>query len=353
MPEDNLPKNERFYHVYNSGVEKRDIFISQEDYETFTRFLQDYLSDPSSLETVKKVFTIRGHTYKGTPHLPKNHLNKIELVAYSLMPNHFHLIVAEKEKGAVTGFIRSLCTRYSMYYNKKHTRSGPLYHGPFKSVRISDSSHLAPLINFIHHGVNVNSTYFVYKGEGSIPWVNSSFVQIPLFQNENSPVSLPDYLTLENGHSRLERSQVHIVDSLPPATPEVRSRIPHIATLFASFVLLVGFGMRNVSTETSKTFQALADNNNKAVLSETVETTPTPVSIPQISKTMAIINVPPEREFVDLYKKSNNFSEKVGEAKDGEMYELVSEIPGWYEIKLTDGKVGFVPSDYANLKETN
>src|SRR3990167_10261433 len=139
MPARNLSRiNEDgvYLHIYNKGIENRAIFNDKQDFHVFVGFLEEYLSTPKDAEATKTVFQVHGKTFKGTPHQPKNYFNKIELIAYSLMPSHFHLLVNLKQKDALQGFIRSLCTRYSMYFNKKHQRTGSLFQGPYKSILI-------------------------------------------------------------------------------------------------------------------------------------------------------------------------------------------------------------------------
>ena len=66
------------------------------------------------------------------------------------MPNHFHLLVKQLEKGSMEGFMRSLATRYSMYFNKKYSRVGSLFQSIYKAVMVSDDNYLLHLSRYIH-----------------------------------------------------------------------------------------------------------------------------------------------------------------------------------------------------------
>ena len=137
MPAQNLQRTKEigiYSHIYNKGVEKRILFNDEEDYAVFLNFLKDYLSALKDPDSLKKDFKVNGRTFQGTPHQPKNYFNQVELLAYSLMPDHFHLILHQKTRGSLESFIRSLCTRYSIYYNKKYQRTGSLFEGPYKSA---------------------------------------------------------------------------------------------------------------------------------------------------------------------------------------------------------------------------
>jgi len=66
------------------------------------------------------------------------------------MPNHFHILVREKVENGTSLFMKKLCTGYSMYFNKKHQRTGTLFQGPFKSEHVTDDIHLKYLFAYIH-----------------------------------------------------------------------------------------------------------------------------------------------------------------------------------------------------------
>src|SRR3972149_9961260 len=107
MPAKNLHRIDEegiYCHIWNKGVENRIIFNDEQDYEVFLGYLKDYLTAPADPESIKKAFTVNGKTFRGMPHQPKNYLNKVELIAYSLIPNHFHLLVHQKTRGSVERF---------------------------------------------------------------------------------------------------------------------------------------------------------------------------------------------------------------------------------------------------------
>ena len=185
MSAQNLHKTnaDGFYcHIYNQGIENA-IFRDEQDYGTFLAYLKQYLSEPADPKNIKKVFTVNGRSFRGIPHQPKNYFNKIELIAYSLMPNDFHLVLHQKTHGSLESFIRSLCTRYSMYFNKRYHRSGSLFQGPYKSVLIKDNQSLINLTRSLHKNPQSYSSYPEYLGRRSNSWVNTkvvlSFFKVP------------------------------------------------------------------------------------------------------------------------------------------------------------------------------
>lgn len=131
-----------YYHIYNRGVEKRDIFLDETDCRRFTTLLH--------LANSPKPFVYK--TIQGRP------LDTIDIVrrrvaigAYALMSNHFHVLlkVSDDESG-VSSFMEKLQTGYSMYFNKKNGRVGPLFQGRFKAEHVVEDDHLKYLFAYIH-----------------------------------------------------------------------------------------------------------------------------------------------------------------------------------------------------------
>ena len=131
-----------FYHCYNRGVEKRDIFLDQKDYTVFLSYLKFYLSPP---------INPRGPSPRLSPAQQlSNHNQTIKLIAYCLMPNHFHLLIQQSNRDSMTRFLRALSTRYSMYFNKRYDRVGSLFQGRYKAVLVSSEMQFLYLTKYIH-----------------------------------------------------------------------------------------------------------------------------------------------------------------------------------------------------------
>ena len=126
-----------FYHLYNRGNDKKIIFKKQKDYEHFL-YLMYICNTTKSIEL---------------RYLNKNFDRKETLVdigAYCLMPNHFHIFIYEKTDNGISKYMRKLLTAYSMYFNKKYERTGKLYEGVFKSVHASTNNQLKYIYSYIH-----------------------------------------------------------------------------------------------------------------------------------------------------------------------------------------------------------
>ncbi len=139
MPSKNILKQDApqsFYHIYARGTNRQRIFREPSDFEKFLRLFQRYLSLQEARNAVGIPFP--------------NFYNKLELVSFCLMPNHFHLLIYQHQQGAMSDFMRSLLTSYSMYFNKKYKHSGPLFESRYKASLISDDAYLEHISRYIH-----------------------------------------------------------------------------------------------------------------------------------------------------------------------------------------------------------
>ena len=183
-----------YYHIYNRGVEKRSIFKDQQDYKVFLKYLKESLSYPPKPEDIKTIFTLQGENFKGIPRKPKNFHKEISLMAYCLIPNHFHLLIKQEPKDSIERFLKSLLTRYSMFFNKKYQRIGGLFQGPYKAILITDDNYLLHLSRYIHlnpseYTDNLTETYSSYAdylGLRKTKWVKPDFI-LNFFNKEIAP----------------------------------------------------------------------------------------------------------------------------------------------------------------------
>lgn len=132
-----------YYHIYNRGVNKMKIFTDFYDYDRFLKLL--YVINNKTMKKFSDIETSPGKawTFEKDEAL-------VDIGLYCLMPNHFHLILKEKETGGITIFMHRLATAYSMYFNKKNQHSGSLFQGKFKSSHINNDRYFKYLFSYIH-----------------------------------------------------------------------------------------------------------------------------------------------------------------------------------------------------------
>ena len=74
----------------------------------------------------------------------------VSILAFCLMPNHYHLILKQIKEGGIIKFMQKFGTGYTMYFNQKNARTGALFAGTFKSNHIADDRYLKHLISYVH-----------------------------------------------------------------------------------------------------------------------------------------------------------------------------------------------------------
>ncbi len=139
------------YHVYTRGVEKRTIFLENRDYDRFMLLLLLC----NSKKPVHVANTLK--KYQGEPLIKwlegesKPEEGRLTaIMGYALMPNHIHLALRESTEGGISKFMLKLMTAYSMYFNTKHQRSGPLFARPFRSKHADSDEYMRWLFSYIH-----------------------------------------------------------------------------------------------------------------------------------------------------------------------------------------------------------
>lgn len=143
----------KIYHIYNRGTDKRKIFLEHRDYARFLSLL--YLSNGTS--------SVHISNHQGSTLMELLSLEKgeplVDIAAYCLMPNHFHLLLKQKVDGGISKFMQKLTTGYTMYFNTKYQRSGTLFQGKFKSKQTGEDRYLKYLLSYIHLNPSKYATY--------------------------------------------------------------------------------------------------------------------------------------------------------------------------------------------------
>lgn len=150
MPAKNVIREygrENYYHVYNRGVAKMPIFLDQADKRYFLNLFDRHLN-PDSFSLDKT----------GAPYAKYN--ESLELLCYCLMKNHFHLVFYMGDsRTALKDIMKSISVAYTMYFNLKYKRVGPLFQGTFKAARIAQENYLLHISRYVHLNPRQYETY--------------------------------------------------------------------------------------------------------------------------------------------------------------------------------------------------
>ncbi len=187
MPSRNIIKHdldETFYHVYSRGINKQAIFNDDNDYIFFLGLCKRYLSPEIAKDK-------RGLSYL-------NFNKTLELLAYCLMPNHIHLFLYQIEAKAMQQVMRAIMTSYSIYFNRKYNRRGPLFESRYKASNIDNDAYLQHISRYIHLNPRDWKNYKYsslkyYIGTSSSQWIKPARVLDMLGQTETYVDFLADY----------------------------------------------------------------------------------------------------------------------------------------------------------------
>ena len=140
------------YHVFNRGAHKQAIFLDESDYRRFQILL--LLANSAERIDVGNVLS----KYQGRPleeqseifdtHEPKQSL--VEILAYALLPNHFHVVLRQVAEGGISKYMLKVSTGYSMYFNLKRQHSGTIFQGRYKSNHIDSDPYATWIFAYVH-----------------------------------------------------------------------------------------------------------------------------------------------------------------------------------------------------------
>jgi putative transposase len=174
--------SQEIYHVYNRGTDKRDIFLDKKDYERFLALL--YVCNGTK--------PVQLNNYKGLTLeellISEKGEGLVDIAAYCLMENHFHLLLHQRIEGGISKFMQKLITGYTMYFNTKYKRSGVLFQGKFKSQHAGEDRYLKYLLSYIHLNP---PTYATYPYSSYLDFIGVNRTQNKIINNECLPLYFP------------------------------------------------------------------------------------------------------------------------------------------------------------------
>jgi putative transposase len=133
-----------FYHTYNRGTEKREIFLERIDYLRAVHDLYEF-NDVNAVVNLKQRFN-----GGSTSIIAKPRERLIDIIAWCLMPNHYHLFSCPKVENGLSKFHQKFGGGFTGYFNLKYQRSGVLFQGKYKKIQVTTDKQVGHLICYIH-----------------------------------------------------------------------------------------------------------------------------------------------------------------------------------------------------------
>lgn len=189
--------NDEYYHIFNRGVDKREIFSNVQDYERFLLSM-NLLNDKYDGLMIEWRDFKKSNSKATLDDFLKLGFRKreplIEIIAYCLNPNHYHFILKQITDKGIEKFLHKIGVSHAKYYNEKYRRSGSLFQGAYKAIMINSNEYLLYLSAYVNrnnfiHGYNKNeiwnySSLSDYLGIRNNKLVNKNII-LDQFKNTN------------------------------------------------------------------------------------------------------------------------------------------------------------------------
>ncbi len=165
--------NNEFYHLFNRGVNKQEIFTIKSDYKRAKIYLELYKYNYDKHLRYSKLRVLPNDEIMRRFTAMKNSPRSVDIISYCLMPNHFHLLLRQNTDNGISRFLSNFQNSYARFYNTKYKRIGPLWQGAFKAVHIGSDRQLLHVSRYIH--LNPYSSALVKGIETLLDYQWSSF----------------------------------------------------------------------------------------------------------------------------------------------------------------------------------
>lgn len=138
----------QIYHVLDRGVDKRTIFLDDKDYLRFIHDLFEF-NDENNVLNLNYAFN-QSTMDVGRRYIIKPRKLLVDVLAFALMPNHYHILLMPKIENGVSFFMKKLNGGYAKYFNEKYERGGALFQGKYKAICITEEAHFIHIPYYIH-----------------------------------------------------------------------------------------------------------------------------------------------------------------------------------------------------------
>lgn len=146
--------NGEYFHIYNRGTDKRDVFLDEYDYFRFLRSMEEF----NRVEPIGSLYIKDQLSERGVAAGPLQEEKLVEIIAFCLNPNHFHLILKQEKEGGISEFMKRVGGGYTGHFNFRYKRTGVLFQGKFKAIHIDSNEYLLYLSAYVNGNNLVHNT---------------------------------------------------------------------------------------------------------------------------------------------------------------------------------------------------
>jgi len=151
--------NDQIYHIFNRGVERRNIFTTKWEFQRGLDVLKYYRFSNLPFRYSSLLKLPQEDREEILSKINKNNNKLVEIITFCLMPNHFHLLLKQLQSDGIKRFIANFSNSYTKYFNTKHERTGPLFEGIFKAILVETDEQLVHLSRYLH--LNPTSSFII------------------------------------------------------------------------------------------------------------------------------------------------------------------------------------------------
>ena len=193
-----------YYHIYNRGVDKRDIFMNIDDLNRFILSVKEF-------NKVEPIGSIKDEIMRRKEDSDVGRPNPlVSIVCYCFNPNHFHIILKQEVDNGISEFFKRLLGGYTKYFNLIHHRNGSLFQGRFKSNLVDKDAYFLKIrpythLNYLIHDIPKNKLHLVSSSEKEYDTRNFSLV---------AEKEARDILDFYGGNKNFKKECLDVVDMI-------------------------------------------------------------------------------------------------------------------------------------------
>ena len=217
IPEETRYCVNQVLHVWGRAIDDMHVFPERRDKREFLDRIERHLSPREILDSNYRPY--------------RKLVDEVELLAFCILDNHFHLLIHQKVEGGVISLMKSLLTGYGRYFNDTHGRRAQIFQSPYSARAADGHDDIRQLIGYIHANNEVVgpgyefSSHREYTGARSSDWLASD-LGLRLF---HSPAEYERFAFAKWEETRNRKLERRAADPLPPSRPLKRGRGSHIA----------------------------------------------------------------------------------------------------------------------------